>query len=134
MHGWLIKRKDPRQYPTILHFHGNACNISHMLYDALGMFQKARPSSDSRFRIPGAPGPGGGVDAAQTGARRPSRSSVPCRGGVRREYVDGGVGVGGCAHTQARAHTRARKRARRETESEREEREEEREGERERER
>ena len=44
MHGWLIKRKDPRQYPTILHFHGNACNISHMLYDALGMFQKARPA------------------------------------------------------------------------------------------
>eukprot|EP00291_Cryptomonas_curvata_P025643 CAMPEP_0172174232 /NCGR_PEP_ID=MMETSP1050-20130122/13534_1 /TAXON_ID=233186 /ORGANISM="Cryptomonas curvata, Strain CCAP979/52" /LENGTH=337 /DNA_ID=CAMNT_0012846153 /DNA_START=97 /DNA_END=1107 /DNA_ORIENTATION=+ len=42
VHGWLIKRKDPRQYPTILHFHGNACNISHMLYDALGMFQKVK--------------------------------------------------------------------------------------------
>eukprot|EP00292_Cryptomonas_paramecium_P011032 CAMPEP_0113711170 /NCGR_PEP_ID=MMETSP0038_2-20120614/30597_1 /TAXON_ID=2898 /ORGANISM="Cryptomonas paramecium" /LENGTH=323 /DNA_ID=CAMNT_0000637375 /DNA_START=60 /DNA_END=1027 /DNA_ORIENTATION=- /assembly_acc=CAM_ASM_000170 len=42
VHGWLIKRKDPRMYPTILHFHGNACNISHMLYDALGMFQKVK--------------------------------------------------------------------------------------------
>ena len=40
LRGWLIKRKEPRLHPTIIHFHGNACNISHMLYDALGMFQK----------------------------------------------------------------------------------------------
>lgn len=42
IHGWLIKRKDARLFPTIIHFHGNACDISHMLYDALGMFQKVK--------------------------------------------------------------------------------------------
>mmetsp|Transcript_27108 Transcript_27108/g.64006 ORF Transcript_27108/g.64006 Transcript_27108/m.64006 type:complete len:333 (-) Transcript_27108:349-1347(-) len=42
VHGWLIKRKDSRNVPTIIHFHGNACNVSHMLYDALGMFQKVK--------------------------------------------------------------------------------------------
>lgn len=42
VHGWLIKRKDAKTVPTILHFHGNACNVSHMLYDALGMFQKVK--------------------------------------------------------------------------------------------
>ena len=42
VHGWLIKRKDAKLFPTVLHFHGNACNISHMLYDALGMFQKVK--------------------------------------------------------------------------------------------
>ena len=42
VHGWLIKRKDAKSSPTIIHFHGNACNVSHMLYDALGMFQKVK--------------------------------------------------------------------------------------------
>lgn len=42
IHAWLIKRRDPRSFPTIIHFHGNACNISHVLYDALGMFQKVK--------------------------------------------------------------------------------------------
>jgi len=43
IHGWLIKRpKEPKSVVTIIHFHGNACNISHMLYDALGMFQKVK--------------------------------------------------------------------------------------------
>ena len=42
VHGWLIKRREARACPTIIHFHGNACNVSHMLYDALGMFQKVK--------------------------------------------------------------------------------------------
>jgi len=42
IHAWLIKRREPRNFPTIIHFHGNACNISHVLYDALGMFQKVK--------------------------------------------------------------------------------------------
>ncbi len=110
MHGWLIKRKDPRQYPTILHFHGNACNISHMLYDALGMFQKARfpahpnpcpPATDieSPSSIPSLPplataiatrsgGPRARGQRVRTHARSQARAGAPARNARARTQIE----------------------------------------------